>query len=224
MRLCLTLSANRQPVPFSYQHFLTSAFHRWLGPNAVHDAMSLYSLSWLRGDNSFVRQGYLQFPRGAQWRISAHDPALLQKIIEGSLRGPEVCCGMRVETVEQLPCPTFGERHTFRLLSPILAKSRPDAEGRVTHHLWDDPQADAIITATLRHKMDSAGLDERHKTATVRFDRDYPNPKTKLVNIKGIEHKTSLCPVIIEGTPEALLFSWHVGIGNNTGSGFGCLE
>jgi CRISPR/Cas system endoribonuclease Cas6 (RAMP superfamily) len=131
MRLCLTLSANRQPVPFSYQHFLTGAFHRWLGPNAVHDAMSLYSLSWLRGEGSFMRRGCLHFPRGAQWRISAHDPALLQKIIEGSLRGPEVCCGMRVETVEQLPCPTFGERHTFRLLSPVLAKSRPDAQGRL---------------------------------------------------------------------------------------------
>lgn len=225
MRLRLTLAPNRQPVPFSYQHFLTGAFHYWLGPNAVHDALSLYSLSWLRGAGSYAQRGSLYFPRGAVWHISAHDPNLLLKIIAGSLRGTAVCCGMRVLKVEQLAPPVFGTRHTFRLLSPILAKGRAaEVTGRVTHHLYDDPQTNALLTATLQHKMDLAQMDAQHKAVTVQFERDYPQAKTKLVRIKDIEHRASVCPVTIEGTPEALLFAWHVGLGNGTGSGFGCLE
>ena len=49
MRLHFFLTPNRQPVPFSYQHFLTGAFHKWLGANELHDNLSLYSLSWLDG-------------------------------------------------------------------------------------------------------------------------------------------------------------------------------
>ena len=222
MRLHLRLTANRQAVPFSYQHLLTGAFHRWLGPNDAHDALSLYSLSWLRGGQA--QRGKLQFPRGATWLVSAHDDALLQKVVNGALREPEVCCGMFVESLEQQAAPDFGARHTFRLASPVLAKGRPDEAGRVRHYLYDDPETDAILTATLRHKMDLAGLPDEHKTAAVRFDREYPRPKTKLVTIKNIQHRASECPVIIAGAPDALRFAWHVGIGNGTGSGFGCIE
>jgi CRISPR/Cas system endoribonuclease Cas6 (RAMP superfamily) len=47
MRLHLYLSPNERPVPFDYQHYLTGAFHKWLGANDLHDRLSLYSLSWL---------------------------------------------------------------------------------------------------------------------------------------------------------------------------------
>ena len=42
-----------------------------------------------------------------------------------------------------------------------------------------------------------------------------------LMDVKGIQHKGSICPVIIEGTPEALQFAWLVGVGELTGSGKG---
>lgn len=76
----------------------------------------------------------------------------------------------------------------------------------------------------LRHKLEAAGLEGEHLTATAAFDETYHGARTKLVTIKGISHKTSLCPVAVTGTPEAVRFAWEAGAGELTGSGFGALR
>ncbi len=221
MRLHFHLSPNQQPVPFDYQHFLTGAFHKWLGSsNPLHDALSLYSLSWL--DGSTMRHGALEFPRGARWFISLHDESLIDAIVSNALNDPEVCCGMRVTKIEQQTTPRFAARQAFKVGSPVLAKSN-ETDGKIKHYIYSDPEADATLTATLRHKLDAAGFGAPHNQATVSFDKTYRNPKTKLVHIKQTANRASICPVIIEGTPEAVQFAWNVGVGHGTGSGFGCL-
>lgn len=226
MRLHFALCPNTQTVPFDYQHFLTGAFHKWLGDNALHDGISLYSLSWLHGGvtrrNGQRIAGGLDFPNGARWFISAHDETLLQRVADGALRAGEVCCGMSVTEIRTQRTPDFGPRFNFKAGSPILARSK-EAQGRVIHYLFSDEAADEVLTQTLRHKMDAAGLDESHQSATVKFDRDYRGAKTKLVTIKGIGNRASVCPVIVEGTPEAVSFAWNVGVGHLTGNGFGSL-
>ena len=220
MRLHLTLSPNRQPVPFAYQHHLTGAFHKWLGPNQLHDTLSLYSLSWL--DGSRMHRNALEFPHGARWFISVYDESLIETIVNRALADPEVCCGMRVIRIEQQTTPRFGPRYTFKVGSPVLARSK-ETDGKIKHYIYSDPEADATLTATLRHKLDMAGLSAPHNQATVSFDKTYRNPKTKLVHIKQTANRASICPIIVEGTPEAVAFAWNVGIGHGTGSGFGCL-
>ena len=220
MRLHFFLSPNQQPVPFAYQHYLTGAFHKWLGANQLHDEISLYSLSWLDGGR--MRDGALDFPRGARWFISVNDESLTDKITTNALFHPEVCCGMQVLKITQQETPDFGGYYAFKVGSPVLAKSS-EADGKVKHYIFSDPEADDILTATLRHKMDKAGLDAMHKSITVRFDRSYKGAKTKLVRIKNIDNRASVCPVIVEGTPEAVQFAWNVGVGHGTGSGFGSL-
>jgi CRISPR-associated endoribonuclease Cas6 len=220
VRLHFSLSPNQRPVPFAYQHFLTSAFHKWLGPNPIHDGLSLYSLSWFGGGR--LRGGGLEFPDGARFFISLHDEALAEPLVSGALGDPDVCCGMRVTRIEQQPTPGFGPRHIFKVGSPVLAKSK-ELDGRVRHYLFGDPEADAALTVTLRHKLDRAGLGAPHNQAAVSFDRTYRTPKTKLVTIKNIHNRASICPVIVSGTPEAVAFAWNVGVGHGTGSGFGSL-
>lgn len=221
MRLHFTLTPNNQPVPFAYQHFLTGAFNKWLGHNPQHDEISLYSLSWLQG--SMMKDGALDFPRGARWFISFHDDALAEIIIDRALTDTEVCCGMRVVRIVQQQTPKFGTRYNFKVGSPVLAKSK-EIEGKVKHYIYSDPEADTTLTATLRHKLDRAGLGAAHNQVTVSFDRSYQKPKTKLVTIKdNIANRASVCPVIVEGTPEAVQFAWNVGVGHGTGSGFGSL-
>lgn len=223
MRLHFQLTPNTQTVPFDYQHFLTGYFHKLLGDNDLHDGLSLYSLGWLSG--GVTKQngkplGGLNFPGGARWFVSAHDGELLQKLVDGAMRAPEVCCGMSVQEIRIQQTPDFGSRFCFKAASPILARSKEIA-GRVTHYTCKDAEADGVLTQTLRHKLDAAGLDSAN--ATVRFDRSYRNPKIKLVTIKGISHKCSVCPVIVEGSPEAVAFAWNVGAGHLTGNGFGSL-
>lgn len=222
MRIHFHLSPNRQPVPFAYQHFLTGAFHKWLGhDNELHDPISLYSLSWLYEGHA-RRGGHLEFPRGAHWFLSVHDETLVQQIVTGALADTEVCCGMHVTKIEQQATPDFGTRYTFKVGSPVLVRSK-EIEGKVTHYLYTDPEAAETMTATLRHKMDKAGLSDEDKQATARFDSTFRHPKTKLVRIKNISNRASICPVILEGTSRALQFAWNVGIGHGTGSGFGSL-
>lgn len=220
MRLHFFLSPNERPVPFDYQHYLTGAFHKWVGANDLHDAISLYSLSWLY--EGHARGGAVEFPRGAHWFLSVHDESVVEGIVNNALADPEVCCGMRVARIEQQPTPRFGTRHTFKVGSPVLAKSK-EVDGRVKHYIFSDDEADAALTATLRHKLDKARLGAPHNQVDVRFDRTYRTPKTKLVTIKNIRNRASVCPIIVEGTPEAVAFAWNVGVGNGTGSGFGSL-
>jgi CRISPR-associated endoribonuclease Cas6 len=224
MRLYFELSPNTQPVPFDYQHFLTGTFHKWLGNNALHDGISLYSLGWLSGgvtrrDGKRI-EGGLDFPRGAGWFISAHDETLLHKIADAALRDGNVCCGMEVIEIRTQSTPDFGPRFCFKAGSPVLARSK-EIEGRVTHYTCRDEVADGVLTQTLRHKLDVAGLNS--SDVSVKFDRTYRNPKIKLVTIKGIGNRASVCPVIVEGPPEAVSFAWNVGVGHLTGNGFGSL-
>lgn len=220
MRLYFDLSPNLEPVPFDYQHALTQTFHRWLGHNRLHDEMSLYSLSWLSGGRA--DGSGLNFVNGARWFISAHDDALIAQIANAALRDSSVCFGMRVEKMIEQNTPRFGSYSGFKVGSPVLARAK-EVEGKVRHLLWSEAEADEVLTATLRHKMDKAGLPKEHHKAVVRFDRAYAGAKTKLVTIKGIGNRASLCPVIVEGTPEAVQFAWNVGVGHSTGNGFGCL-
>lgn len=226
MRLHIHLSPNTQTVPFDYQHFLTGTFHKWLGKNEIHDSLSLYSLSWLHGgvtrrDGKRI-EGGLDFPNGARWFISAHDETLLQKIADSALRDGAVCCGMEVTEMRTQSTPDFGPRFCFKAGSPILARSK-EIEGRTTHYTCKDKEADEVLTQILRYKLVTAGFGPRHQNVTVKFDRTYRNAKIKLVTIKGIGNRASVCPVIVEGSPEAVRFAWNVGVGHSTGNGFGSL-
>jgi CRISPR-associated endoribonuclease Cas6 len=221
MRLHFTLSPNTELVPYDYQHQLTGRFHAWLSDNDIHDTISLYSLSWLHGGK---RDGNgLVFPNGATWFISAHDHMMLHKVCLSATKEVEICYGMKVVEIKILPPPRMNNSsHCFRVASPVLARGK-EIEGKVRHYLFSDEEADAILTQALRHKLDKAGLSHLAAETYVRFERSYPKACTKLVTINGIANRASICPVTIEGPPEAVEFAWNVGIGHLTGSGFGAL-
>ncbi|MDQ3711664.1 MAG: CRISPR-associated endoribonuclease Cas6 [Acidobacteriota bacterium] len=230
MRLHFTLSPNTEPVPFAYQHRLTGAFHKWLEDNKLHDCISLYSLAWLDGSRRVANR--LECPNGASWFVSFFEDEYVEKLVNGALANPEMFCGMRVLQIRQQTTPDFGTRYRFKVASPVFVKGKTPVNGKPPHHyLYCEPEADALMTATLVHKMDAANREasitrftDTDKQVKVGFDREFANPKIKLVRIKNIDHKTSVCPVIVEGTPEAVRFAWNVGIGNSTGSCFGSLK
>lgn len=216
MRLHFNLTPNTEIVPFDYQHFLTGAFHKWMDWNTVHSEISLYSLSWLRG-GKIQKKGFT-FPNGASFFISAYDSNLLKQMLTGVLDKPEVCCGMSVTDIQIQETPSFTSRERFIVASPVLARK---FDGIAIKHLtYEHPDVNEVLTQTLQTKLIKAGIEPNAK---VKFDSTYANPKTKLVTIKGIQNKANFCPVIVEGTAETVAFSWQVGIGHLTGSGFGSL-
>lgn len=218
MRIVLKLSSNSKIVPFDYQRVFAGTFHKWLGQNQEHDEMSLYSLSWLQGGRKNDKG--LDFRSGADWVISAHDISLIKRVLLGVKRSPEISFGMRVKEVSIVEDPRFEGKQKFYLHSPIFIKRK---QGNRTHFfLYDNLESDALMTQTLQTKLEKAGLDA--SGVSVSFDRSYHSPKTKKIDYNGIGCRASICPVIVEGSPEQIAFAWNVGIGNSTGIGFGALK
>lgn len=218
MRIILKISANITTVPFDYQKYLVGAFHKWLGRNEVHNDVSLYSLSWLQGGQR-INDG-LDFKYGAEWFISSYDVVLLKKLIQNIQDDSEINFGMKVEGITICKEPEFQRKQRFLLSSPVFIK-RQEAE-RIKFYLFSDKESGELMTSTLKNKLKKVGLNQ--EGVKIYFDPNYQNPKTKKISFNGIDCRASMCPVIIEGTPEQLAFAWNVGVGNSTGIGFGALK
>ena len=219
MRLHIKTTASTELVPFNYQSTLVGVMHRWLGQNDWHDGLSLYSLSWLSGGKASGKSG-LHFPRGAHLFISAPDNAFIKQLVGGIRSQPELAFGMVVQDLLLQPAPAFGPSHTFFAQSPILIKRHQ--EDRTKFYFPQDVESDALLTETLHHKLRKGGYAT--PTARVSFDRSYHRIKTKVATYQGIKNKGTLCPIIVEGSPEEVAFAWEVGAGNSTGIGFGALK
>ncbi|RYX83619.1 CRISPR-associated protein Cas6 [bacterium] len=225
MRLHFQLSPNLQLVPFTYPHFLVGRVHRWLDKNALHDALSLYSIGWLQSGHG--RKDGLIFPDGARWFISAPDTPegddLLSRIVSAAQSDPMVCCGMEVTQISAQRTPDFGPRHVFRADSPIFLRGDRTPDGYDPHLIYSDEAADTVLTRVLHKKLAAAGLSDHIEGATLRFDRSFRTPKTRLIQIQESKKRVTVCPVIAEGPKEAIQFVWNTGAGHLTGCAFGSL-
>ncbi len=221
MRLHLYL-ATQQAVPFDYLPALKSAFHRWVGHNeALHEGLSLYSYSWLHGGRA--GRGGIRFAEGASWFISAPDEALIHELVSGVVRAPALDLGLAVRDVRMQRAPAFaaGEQ-PFRVAGPVFIKHEGEKGQPADHLLPGHPLADELLTATLRHKLRQAGLDDAG--AAVRFDPAHiATAKRKLFQYKQVQCRGSICPVLVSGSAEQIAFAWEVGVGHSTGIGCGAL-
>ncbi len=217
MRIHLKLSINTEIVPYSHQHKLVGTIHKWIGENDLHGNLSLYSFSQLQKGKS--KNGGLDFKDGANWFISAYDNSVLKNIVLNLKQNPEVCYGMKVQSVTIQEEPDFKNIDYFKIASPVFIKR--NIEDKIKHYLFSDKESSNLLTETLKNKMKYAGLED--DSLKIEFDANYLKAGTKLIDYKGIKNKTSWCPIIIKGKPETKAFAWNVGIGNSTGIGFGSL-
>jgi CRISPR-associated endoribonuclease Cas6 len=218
MRIHLSTSANNELVPFNYQQKLLGVLHRWLGTNELHDKISLYSFSWLKGGKRY--KNGLHFPYGANWFISFCEEKYVKAIINAIMDSPDMFCGMKVERIVIQETPDLSTQNHFQLGSPIFIKRFCD--GNHKHFTYKDENTGEMMAETLRRKMQIAGLPE-DPSLKIEFDLSYPNKKEKLITIHNISNKCSMCPLIIEGTPLTKAFAWNCGIGSLTGSGCGSI-
>jgi len=218
MRLYLKLTKNTEVVKFDYQTKLVGTLHKWLGENKYHDGLSLYSLSWLNGESSRLKTGF-NFKSGAEFFISSPDENFIKKIAQGVLDDPKVCFGMKVNAIEIKETPSFGSEVRFNVSSPVFIKRK--IESRQKFYFFNEIESDELLTESMKTKMSKFGLES--DGLKISFDRDYLNPKIKASTYNNVKNKGSVCPIIIEGTPEQIGFAWNVGVGNSTGIGFGSL-
>ncbi|MCG8699426.1 MAG: CRISPR-associated endoribonuclease Cas6 [Bacteroidales bacterium] len=217
MRLYLKLTPNKSPVPFNYQEKLTGALHKWLGTNSLHDTMSLYSFSWLHGGHK--TGSFLTFPNGAEWFISAWSNETIKDMIKGIQSDNEIAHGIFVREIMIRENPDFTAMEHFKLASPVFIKRSVGKSNK--YYTYNDQEAGELLTETLKNKMNIAGISG--SDFEICFDKEYCNPKTKVITYKGIKNKANICPIRIKGNAETKAFAWCVGVGSSTGIGFGAL-
>ena len=217
MRVHLILSGQKEVIPFNYQPILTGAFHKWLGRNKEHGEVSLYSFSWLNG--KAVKEGLL-INGYSKFFISSYDNSILQRVIKGIRTDNQITNNLNVCEIIIQDDPKFGNEAVFYCASPVFVKRMKD--DREIHITWKDQDSDLCLTETLRRKLRKAGLSD--DGVSVRFDRNYHSPKTKVIYYNKVGNRVNVCPVIVKGTPEQIAFAWNVGVGNSTGIGFGALK
>lgn len=221
MRILIQTSPARG-VPFLYPHWLVGLLHRWWGENVLHDAPSLYSFSALHG--SIRRGDVLDFPNGARWFASFHDEELARRVVAAIMSNSTFIAGMHITDIHIQPTPVFPSSHRFATASPVLLR-RKNATGVPQYLLYSNPHSDDALTVTMQRKMHHAGFSaEDCGRVRVRFDRSDARAKTKVVTMNNVHNRASACPVIVEGSPEAVAFAWNVGVGHSTGAGFGALR
>jgi CRISPR-associated endoribonuclease Cas6 len=218
MRIHLSVSAPKNPLPFDHQHLLVGTIHKWLGWNEEHGKVSLYSFSRLEGGKK-IKTGLL-FENGASFFFSSHHPDLIKKLIEGIQADRTMFNGLEVSEILMQEDPDFNGRELFFPGSPVFIKRKN--EDRVDHILYNDPKAGLYLKETLLTKMKKAGLKD--ETLEISFDTHYRKAGSKMVTYNGIKNKASWCPVLIKCKPETKLFAWNVGLGNSTGIGFGAIK
>lgn len=218
MRLHIIIKSENKLVPFNNQILLTGAIHKWVGENEIHNKTSLYSFSWLTGGRKFGNG--LKFENETSFEFSAHDNDLIKRVVKGIQSDPTINYGLEVSEIVIQETPKFSNKETFFVASPVLVK-RTEQEHEI-HFTYDQLEADNLLTNTMKTKLKRAGLDDTNIHLT--FDRSYYGARTKLIYYKNIGNKANICPVLIEGTPEQIVFAWNVGVGNSTGIGFGSLK
>lgn len=219
MRIYLKLSKEDKSIPFNYQELLTGVIHKWIGKNNdIHGKAGHYSFSWIQ--NTGANKKGISLKDDAYFFIGTYEESLLKQIVKGVLEDPVMFHGVKVIDVQIKNIPKFNSFEKFLMASPVLLKMKD--ENRIKHITLEDDNFEQVLTESFKNKLEKANLNP--EGVSIRLNPETNFRQTKLVTYKGIKNKTSLAPIIIEGTPEQIAFAWCVGLGNSTGIGFGALK
>lgn len=219
MRVYLSMTKNKELIPFNYQHLLTSVIHKWIGKdNDVHGQENIISFSWLQ--NTKAENMGLNLKYDSFFFISAADDDLIRKIVKGVIDNPNMFCGIVVKDIQIAKTPSFSVETRFVMASPVLLKWK---EGdNIRHVTIEDTDFEEKLNINFRNKLKKAGIP--FDGMEICIDSSSTYKRTKKITYKRIENRASLVPIIIKGTQEQIEYAWNVGLGNSTGIGFGALK
>lgn len=267
MRISLQLlpGSNGAVVPLNYQYPLSAAIYKILKKASpayaefLHDKgyqaasgrlMKLFTFSklWipqvrrvtngLKGGNGF-------------WRLQIGSPMLdefVQNFVLGLFDTAEIAIGSKgthaefqVQQVETLPVPEFTNKMRFKCLSPIVASTTREQNGRLKIYYYR-PDDEALSEALHKNLLEKYDIIKGSQKATF-FEKiafsDFSElkfclepqdkPKSKLITIKeGTPEETRIkcfeSYFTLEGSPELMQTAWECGLGEHNSQGFGMVD
>jgi len=243
MRIRITFSIRRSRLlPWRYPELLIGLFYRWVyAGNAVfgqqlHDRgwqagghrYKLYTFSWLQGAAVQPEKDGLRFTAPLYWQVSSPLPQLMETLLQGIWKEPDVALGqllLRVEQVEVLPEPTPDRvPMPLRTLSPIVVSTSEadEATGKLRKVFLspEDPHFSRVIRDNLLRKAHLLGIALSEAEV-------YLLPvqvRSRLVTVHGVQVRGYEGFFTYEGPMSLFRVGYQAGFGERNGQGFGMVE
>ena len=249
MRIKITCGIGKGiDLPINYNHFLTGVIYQFLkesdpeyadflhqtGYKLENRRFKLFTFSQLMAKQREIRGNRICFRSPLTWHVSSTQEPFLQNFA-ASLMGIGILQierqSLRVQDVEALRQPRFGQKMTFRCLSPITMSTKRERDGKLGAHycLPDDPQFSELVRQNLIRKYEAVHQHPPEKTSfAMTFDQAYIDKRegrvTRLVDYKGIKIRSIISPFHVIGAPELIRVGYECGFGDKNSAGFGMVE
>ena len=249
MRIKITCDiGNGIRLPINYNYFLSGVIYRFLkesdpeyaqflhqdGYEVENRRFKLFTFSQLMAKQRKIQGDQIHFRSPLTWYVSSSQELFLANFAAALMETGILqidCYKLHVQDVEVLPPPRFGQRLTFRCLSPItMSTVRERADKLVTHYcLPDDPQFSELVRQNLIRKYEAIHQQPpEEKSFAMTFDQAYTDKRegrvTRLIDYKGIKIRGVISPFHVIGAPALIRVGYECGFGDKNGAGFGMVE
>lgn len=235
-------------LPINYNYFLTGVIYQFLkesdpqyadflhkaGYELENRRFKLFTFSQLMAKRREIRGNQIHFRSPLTWYVSSSQELFLQNFAAALMQTGILQVErhrLRVQDVEVLRQPRFGQQMTFRCLSPITMSTKRDRSNKlVTHYcLPDDPQFSELVRQNLIRKYEAAHQHPpTEKSFAMTFDQGYIDNRkgrvTRLVDFKGTKIRGIVSPFHVIGAPELIRVGYECGFGDKNSAGFGMAE
>ncbi len=248
MRICLSLKPGYIPctIPFDYPYTLTAVIYKFLETASPQYARFLHDEGYRLGTRRFKLFTFSQLlipertltPEGLvclspkiAWQISSPVSHFVEHLAEGLLRMGYLRLGshdLALARVEVLSTPRFSHTMRLRCLSPIVAATASERDGKFGAHYVraDDPTiSEALRQNLLKKYVLLHGRAPQSGEFSIEFDRDYLRQRGegvyRLIDYKGTKIKGIMAPFVVRGSPELIEMGYEAGFGEKNSMGFG---
>jgi len=225
MRLIVNFTKNTEPVPVNNQNVINSYIHDCLGRNnKYHDISGDYNISLLLGGTT-NENGFMDFKNGGRIIISTQDNEFLEKLLSAIMLNKNLSWGMIYKNVDFINEIFYSGINHFYTLSPILLK-KITGDKKYTFHTKNDSDFDEVLTIRMKNKLQKISDKSNLKLNLSDFKITTTNSgkeKVKPVIVKNVLNKVSTCIVSITCKQNVAELIYHLGLGQSTNSGFGCV-
>jgi len=165
----------------------------------------------------------LQMEGPVLWWVSSPVENLLEAVVLGLLKEPEVRLGPQtvfVERVEVEPPPPWADTMTWRTLSPVCVSTGRMEGGRFRKVFVDpaDPDFERILCDNLRRKARALGWAAPDTAVRLEWLK---GPASQLLTVHGVRVRGWRGVLRVVGPPELLRVGYEAGLGERNAQGFG---
>lgn len=220
MRLKLEFSKPTEPISVNNQHLVNSYIHRLLGNNnKYHDVKSNYCVSPLCG-GKLTPEKTLLFDKNPYIIVSSQDLEFLNTLMVGLMNEKIFCCGSEFLKSTIIQEEFYNGWNHFFTLSPVLLKQQNKGE-RVKFITINDKNYVDLLKQQIVNKLEK--IDSNLDLSDFEIVIDDKGKKMRKVLVKNVINHASSFKISIKTNKIVAEKLYNLGLGQSTGSGFGCI-